>query len=573
MRFLFFPFILLARIFGWIGRALFLVFRGYNVVHLKLRGSLPDRHHAQGLLAALSRPSRGPTLLDVLLALDRARRDPRVKAVFVEVGRLSCGLARAEEIRDALARVQESGRPVWLFAEEMGLTEYLLALGASKVVLAPAGGLALTGVASEVTFLKGLLDKAGVKAQLAARGKYKSARELFAEPSMSEANREMTGALVGDLYEQAVSQIARARKLSEAGVRSRLDEGPFLAREAVGAALVDAAGYAGDLEEDLKKQFPKYRPVGLSSYLDLSTPVAKKNRKGRPTPVAILEVIGHIKGGRSLPGADGSRATGSRTFLKQLESAAKDPAVKAIVLRVDSPGGSALASDLMWHELKKAQEKKPVVVSMSNVAASGGYYVSALPQAPIFCCEATITGSIGVLGGKFSLAGLYEKLGIKKETISRGRRAAFHSASSDFTEGELAKLEADIDAFYKDFVTKMAQGRAKPYEAIHEVAQGRVWTGRQALGNGLADRRGGMLEALAQVRKSLSLPEEAPLGLLFPEAEKARWPIRIEWNFQDRAVESLEEVLGAGPLRLLRLARLFAGERVLAILPFEMDWR
>ncbi|MEW6775289.1 MAG: signal peptide peptidase SppA [Bdellovibrionota bacterium] len=564
MRLLTIPILLIVRGLGWLARKIFLATRGYNVVRLRLKGSLPDRHGAGGLLSAFSGASRGPTLLEVLLALDRARRDPRVKAVLVEVGHLRCGPARAEEIRRALARLRESGREVWIYFEEAGLPEYLVALGGSRIVLAPAGSLHVAGIASEVTFFKGLLDKAGVQAQLAARGKYKSIRETVAEPAMSEANREMTTALVSDLYEQLVAETAAHRKLDPAKVREILDEGPFLAEQARNYGLVDGTGYLDDLAEELEEKFEPYRPLPLGAYLRLSVDVISK---GNPTAIALLEVAGSIKSGKSLPGPDGRRATGSRTFLKELERAAEDKAVKAILLRVNSPGGSGLASDLMWHALVKASKEKPVVVSMSDVAASGGYYVSAIQGTTILACDSTITGSIGVVGGKFSLAGLYEKLNIRKEIIRRGKHAASSSDAVPYTEEELKKLAADIDAFYQDFVKKMAEGRGKSFEEIDAVAQGRVWTGKQAREQHLADEQGGLLEALTFIRQRLDLPENAPLALLETPGERPRLPIRWEWNFSERPLSRLGI---AEILKPLELARQFAGERVLAILPFEV---
>lgn len=563
LRLLLWPFLLPFRLLGALSRKLFLWFRGYNVVRLHLHGSLPDEHSDVGLLGAMMARGRGPTLLDTLIVLDRARRDPRVEAVLVEVGPLHCGVSRAEEVREALTRVRDAGKKVWIFLEDAGLAEYLLALGAGRIVLAPAGTLNVNGLASEVMFLKGLLDKAGVKACLTARGKYKSARETFTEASISEANREMTTALVDDLYNHLVEEVTRHRKISEEEVRSCLDRGPFRADQAVEAKLADGTGYLDDLADELEENLSKYRPLKEGAYLRLSSGVLKR---GKITPIAMLEVSGHIKSGRSVPGADGQRATGSRTFVKQVERALDDPSVKAVLLRVDSPGGSGLASDVMWHALKKLAAEKPVVISMSNVAASGGYYVSALPGMPILATGSTITGSIGVLGGKFALGELYSKLGVKKEIIARGKRASYHSDYMEYTAEELEKLNEDIEAFYKDFVTKMAECRGRPYEDIDAVAQGRVWTGRQALEHGLADKRGGLLAALAEIRVRLNLDEEAPLGLIHEPGERKRWPIRIEWDFTQ---SPLSELLG----KPLQLAQLFSGERIFALLPFDIRFR
>jgi protease-4 len=494
------------------------------------------------------------------MSLDRARRDDRVKAVLVDLGPLTCGLARSEEVRIALGRVREAGKRVVVYLEECGLAEYSAALGGSEIAMPESASLNVTGVASEVILLKGLFDRVGIRAWLSARGKYKSMREMFAEPAMTPANREMTESLVGDLHTELVETIAAARGMDRERARSSLDRGPFLAQEARELGLVDRVCYFDELEDDLKASVPKYRPVSLGSYLSLSRHLAGR---GRPTPVALLEVRGHIKSGRDVPGNDGARATGSRRFVEDVKAVAEDPRVRAIVLRVDSPGGSALASDLMWRALSKAAEKKPIVVSMSNVAASGGYFVAGIKGAKILALSSTITGSIGVVAGKFDAAGLYAKLGIRKEIVSAGKRGGYFSESRGFSPDELQKLEADLDAHYKLFVTRMAEGRGWDPEAIHAVAQGRVWTGRQALENGLVDRHGGLLSAFDTVRSVLGLRPGAPLALTSRPGEARGLPVRLAWRVPDGLVP---EAL----VTPLRLAEYFAHEHTLALLPFEI---
>lgn len=561
-RLLFWVLLLPFRLLRWAVIRIYLAVWGYDWLRLDIHGSLPDRHGPGGLLAALSAERRGPALLDVLRALDRAARDPRVRAVLIELGPLRCGLARAEEVRRALRRVREADKAVVVYLEEAGLAEYSLALGASRIVLAPAGGLNLVGVSSEVVFLKGLLDKVGIRAWLSARGKYKTARELFAEPGMTEANREMTEALVGDLYEQLVQALAESRGQEPEAVRRVLDEGPFLPEAALGAGLVDDLGYREDAEAAVESAVPHNRPVELDAYLSLSTSVAGR---GRPALVAWLDVAGHIKGGYSVPGADGPRATGSRSFVKEVERIRKESRIKAVLVRVDSPGGSALASDVMWRALCRLREDKPVVVSMAGVAASGGYYVSGLPETPIVALDATITGSIGVLAGKFDARALYDKLGIVKETIARGKRATLFSDYRGFTPDELEKLDHDLDVHYRDFVQKMAAGRGRSPEEVDAVAQGRVWTGRQGSERGLVDRTGGLLDAFDQLRESLSLPAGARLALARSASERRRIPVRLEWN--------LPEALSRALSLPLALAELYPKERLFALLPFDIDVR
>jgi len=563
MRLLLWLFGLPVRALVWAFRRVYVGLRGYSALELRIEGSVPDRHAAPSLLGMLSGDPAGPALIDLLTALERAGRDPRIDTVFVKLGPLRLGLARAQEISAALARVREAGKHVAVHLEEGGLTAYFVALGASEIALPPSGALNVTGVASEVLFLKGLLDKVGLKAWMRARGKYKSARETLAESDMSPANREMTTAMVADLYEQLVDAVASARRLDPASVREHLDRGPFLAEEALALGLVDHVEYAEDVEDRLKEKAPKWRPLRLQTYLRLSTHLVPR---GRPTVVALVEVTGTIKSGQSVPGRERARATGSRRFIKEMKAVAEDPRVKAVVLRVDSPGGSALASDLMWRALTRLSPSKPIVVSMADVAASGGYYVAGIRGASILASPATITGSIGVLSGKVEASRLYEMLGVKKEIVAAGKRAGFFSEARGFTDEDLAKLEADLDAHYSLFLARMAEGRGKTTEEIHTVAQGRVWTGRQALANGLVDAHGGLFDALMKVKALVGVDPKAPLALVSP-APRRRFPFRLSF----RGAQATD-VLPTALLRPLELADYFGGERTLALLPFEFSF-
>lgn len=559
-RLLFALLLLPFRALSWALRRTYVAFWGYSALRLRVHGSLPDRRGPVTLLGLARERSGGPPLFELLVALDRARRDARIRAVLVELGPLGSGLAKSEELRLALARCRDAGKRVVVFLEEGGLSDFSAALGATEIAMPPSGSLNVTGVASEVVLLKGLLDRVGVRAWLSARGKYKSMREMFAEPEMTAANREMTEALVGDLHDALVEAIAGARGMDAARARAALDHGPFLAEEARDLGLIDTVAYFDDVEEALEKAVGKYRPLRLESYLSLSSHL---RGRGRPARVALLEVKGHIKSGRGVPGQDGARATGSRRFVEVVHAVAEDPRIRAIVLRVDSPGGSALASDVMWHALSKAAEKKPLVVSMANVAASGGYFVAGIKGAKILSLKSTITGSIGVVAGKFDAAGLYQKLGIRKELVAAGKHGGYFSEARGFSPEELQKLESDLDAHYRLFLSRVAEGRGKDTESIHAVAQGRVWTGRQALANGLVDEQGGLLAAFDAVRAALGLHPNAPLAVVSAHAERRRFPLRLEWRVP-------ESFLPEALLTPLHLAEYFAGERALALLPFDL---
>jgi protease-4 len=449
----------------------------------------------------------GPSLLNILLALDRAARDPSLERVFVTLDEPQLGLGQAEELREALAKVRDAGKQVTLHADSLGLAGYWVALGASRIVLSPLGSLEVSGIASEFTLLKGLLDKVGLGARLAARGQYKSMREVFSADEMSPANREMLHSLVADLYAALCERVAQSRQLPEHVVRETLDEGPFNAQTAVQLRWVDELAY----RDELSKRFEadgKPRTLSCERY---NQRASRRWTPRQPVAVALLEVQGNIHQGKDSVGMRGRRATGSRSFVEAARRVAEDPQIRGILLRVNSPGGSALASDLMWHALGNAQKGRPLRVSMGDVAASGGYYVSAVPGARLFASATTLTGSIGVVGGKWEGVELLDKLGIKRELISQGRHAAFHSPSVAWGPEEFAKLERELDHTYTDFVRKMADARGQSYEQLEQVAQGRVWTGAQALELCLIDGRGGMLAALESLKAELGVAPERPV--------------------------------------------------------------
>jgi protease-4 len=454
--------------------------------------------------------SPGTPLFSLLAALASAETDEKLRRVLVKVEGFHGGLGRAEELRAALALVRRAGKDVIVVADHLDLAGYWLALGATRIHLSPTGSLEVAGVASEFTLWKGLLDKVGVQARLAARGKYKSMREVFAENEMSAANREMLESLVADLYHQLEQRIAQARSLPEASIRGIVDQGPFRAEEAHRLGLVDAPRYEDDVRDQLEAA-GALRELSHARYLKRRRHSFVPRRLPR---VALLEVSGGIQLGEERVGALQPRSTSAHAFVRACERVRKDKSLRAILLRVNSPGGSALGSDLMWHALVKAKGERPLVVSMGNVAASGGYYVSGIKGARIFASACSVTGSIGVVGGKFEASRLYERLGVGKEIIRVGKHAAFHSPSVDFSEDELWKLQRDIDALYADFVAKMAEGRGVEPTVMEAAAQGRVWTGAQALEHRLIDELGGAREALDAVRRALGLAPSALLALM-----------------------------------------------------------
>jgi protease IV len=504
---------------GWLRWRL----RRQAALQIVLTGALPDVSMGGGWRSWFRRTS-GPDLPSLLDVLDVAARDPKVDTLVVRIEQLECGLGRADEVRAALERFRAAGKPVIVYADELGMAGYWVALGASSIRLPPTGSLNVSGVAMEFTLLEGVLDRAGIHAQLLARGKYKSMREQFTASSMSDANREMLTSLVTDLNGQFVERVAAGRKKTREEVQAAMDSGPFRADQALALGLIDQTQYTDQLADELGVEEGKLQ--GLAEY-------KRRLRRGRlwrrrGTSVALLSISGTIRSGHDRPGPNGPRATGHRSFRRALRRVAEAPKIRAIVLRVDSPGGSALASDLMWRELTLAAKKKPLLVSMVNVAASGGYYTSAVAGVPVWANPSTLTGSIGVVGGKFEASELLAKLGIGRETIASGPRANFYAVTTPWNAEELQKVDADIEAAYRDFVTKMAEARGVSYEALDQVAQGRVWTGRQALEASLVDRLGGLWDVKAAVRERLSLTADAPIRWVAASAPRGLRPRREE---------------------------------------------
>jgi protease IV len=531
-------------------------------LHVVLRGSLPDLAAPRGLLGLL-RPALGPELIALLEGLSAAERDDRLSTLLVRVEDLSCGLARAEEVRAALARVRAAGKQVIIHADELGLAGYWIALGASSIRLSPMGSLNVSGVAMDFTLLEGLLRRVGVRAQLLARGKYKSYRDVFTEPALTDATREVLTSLVADLSGQLTTLVSSARNQSPGAAHEHIHRGPCRAEQARELGLIDSTQYWDELWRELGGE--EERVQGWAAYRKALGKRRWLTR--RQVRVGLLRISGNIRMGHDRQGPNGPRATGHQSLARALRRMTRSGRTRAIVLRVDSPGGSALASDLMWRELTRAASKKPLFVSMVNSAASGGYYTSALAGVPVWAGPTTLTGSIGVVGGKFEVSELLAKLGVGSASITSGPHANFYSPLQPWQPAELEKLEHDLDALYRDFVGKMATGRGLSYEAVDAVAQGRVWTGRQARDVALVDQLGGLHEVAAAVREKLGLGPEVALRWTTAAASTR---LGVE---RESAAEELARPLGAALGALPELAAALecaldlSGERLLLLSP------
>lgn len=485
------------------------------VLELDLTEGLTEGPPVDPLSALLG--MRRPRLSDVLDGLRRARDDGRVTALIAKLGGRPIGFGAVQELRAAVAEFRAAGKTTVAWAETFGefspgTVPYYLASAFERICLQPSGDVVITGVAIEEKFLRGALDKLNVRWEVGQRHEYKTAVNTFTQHGFTEAHREADERLTASLSEQIVSGIAEGRRLGVEEVRALVDRAPLLAGEALEAGLVDRLAYRDEIYTEL------YRHVGDDPRLQY---VARYNRahalssripRPRTDVVALLHAQGGIRLGRSGRGPfQGGGSTGSDTLTAALRSAISDDKVAAIVLRVNSPGGSYIASDTIWREVVRAgRAGKPVVVSMGDVAASGGYFI-AMGADTIVAQAGTLTGSIGVFGGKPVIGELLDRIGVATDGIAQGERARMFSTTASFTDDEWTRVNSWLDRIYDDFTGKAADGRGLDRDRVHELARGRVWTGADARQVGLIDEIGGLEAAAGIARKKAGLAADAPL--------------------------------------------------------------
>jgi protease-4 len=535
--------------------------RPYGILTLELSGELAEEGGEQRLLGLLRRQT-GDYLSAVTL-LRWARDDARLSGVLVRCDDLDANWARVQGLRRSLERLRAAGKKVWVHLERAGVREYYLASVADQVSLTPAATLDVNGLSSEAVFLVDALEKLGIRADIVQMGRYKSAGEMFTRRDMSAPAREMMESLVDDLYAQLADAVASGRRLDPTTLRDLLGRGPFVAAEARDAGLLDVVAHADEIEQRLVDA------CGGAATIDRAAYAPRRGREMRIETLrrsrgtfALLHIGGTIKPGDSIPGPGGVRATGSATVAAALEQIRKRADIDALIVRVASPGGSVLGSDLIWRELVRTREKKPVVISCGDVAASGGYYV-ALAGTPVLAEAGTITGSIGVIAGRASLRGVYDRLGVSKTLITRGRNAALYADYLPLDDEGRGRIHAQAEACYRDFVAKVATARGLSQEAAAAVAEGRVWTGRQALERGLIDELGGIEEAFAAAKRAAQIPLDEPVSVeRFPKPRRL-WKVSVDLNLPNQG--AIAELLGVVPS-----LRYLLRERVWAVLPFHL---
>ncbi len=434
------------------------------------------------------------TVRDTWELLRQAAQDPRVKAMVFAPQGVGAGWAKLQEIREGILAFRKSGKPVVAWLRNPRTREYYLATAADRIYMAPEDVLDVKGLRAEVTFFRKTLDKLGVQMEVERIGKYKDAADMFTRTSMSEESREVLGSILDQLYGRLVDLIATSRKKSPEQVRALIDQGPFLGPQAKAGGLVDDLLFEDQVLEEVKKRLNQkdLKKISHRDYLRSASSAGKTSR------VAFLVGEGSILRGR-VEGPGSEDLIASETFIRLLRQVGSDAGIKGVILRVDSPGGDAIASDDILRELKLLSRKKPLVISMSDVAASGGYFIS-MTGDPILAYPDTITGSIGVIYGKVNLRGLYDKLGIQKEIMARGRFADIDSEYQPLSEAGRMKLRESVGGVYRSFLERVAEARKRKPEEIDALAQGRVWMGGQAHARGLVDELGGLDRAVEMVR-------------------------------------------------------------------------
>jgi protease-4 len=456
------------------------------------------------------------TVSDFWTMFRQAGKDDRIKAILLEPRGVGAGWAKLDELRAGLREFKKSGKPVYAYLRNPGAREYYLATAADKIYFNPEDMLDLKGMRAELSFYKRTLDKVGVEVEVEHAGKYKDAADSLTRTGPTPETREVVNAILDQIFGHLVNSIAGARKLEAAQVRALIDDGPFLDKAAQASKLIDGLLYEDQVRDELKKQLKGQNLERLShrDYLRSATFTASGTDGSKIALVVGEGTISRI-GGDADPFNE-EEGIRSGPFMRMLRQVREDASIKGVILRVNSPGGDAIASDEILHEVKLLSQKKPMVVSMSDLAASGGYYI-AMTGDPVVAYPDTITGSIGVIFGKVNLQGLYGKLGIDTEIIKRGKNADLDTSSRPMSEAARKKLREGIFSTYQAFLERVAEGRKRKVADIEPLAQGRVWMGEQAKGNGLVDQLGGLDAAIDLVRQRAKIPAGERIRLVpFP---------------------------------------------------------
>ena len=552
----------IVRFLAWFGAAV-IVYSIYFAVMLNYRGSVPSRtvlemnltgqmiEDAPDSAVAKYMLADRPRVRDIVDGLDRGAKDDRVVGLVATISSVPMGMAEAQEIRDAVFRFRAKKKFAIAYSETFGEFApgngaYYVATAFDQIYLQPSGDVGLTGLMIETQFMKGTLDKLGVKFHGDHRYEYKNALNIYTETKYTAAHKEANSKVMNSWFSQMKNGICEARHLDPNQFSALVDKGPYLGKEALDAKLVDGMAYRDEVYEQMKTKAGKGAELlYLDKYL---------YRAGRPhdsgKTVALIYGVGQVMRGPSdFSAINGSVTMGSETVAGAFRAAIEDDDVKAILFRVDSPGGSYVASDTIYREVLRARKAgKPVIVSMGNLAGSGGYFV-AMGADKIVAEPGTITGSIGVLGGKMYAAGFWNKLGLSHDEIHTSQNATMFTTTQDYNDTEWQRFEAWLDRVYDDFTGKVAEGRHLSGERVKEIAKGRIWTGEDAKAIGLVDELGGFDTALQLVKKAIGVPENDDVKVVVLPHRKKLYefllPREADNSEKEASAEAVASVLRA----------------------------
>ena len=506
-----------------------------------------------------------PTVLEATRGIRRAARDNRVEALVLHLGDLDWGWAKVAEVRAALVAFGEAGKPVYASIEGGGENSYLLAIAAHVVSMPPTRVLQLNGLAASALFLRGSYDKLDIHPNFDHIGTYKSAAETYTRTDMSDPARRALESLLDDTFGILVDTVSSARHIEADSVRALIDRGPFEAEDALAAGLLDTLMAATDAES------LAVREAGVkSSIKDFDDYVERHDSSEWGAAVAVVYAEGEIISGRTSRSPFGGSVVGSETLIAHLREARERRSIRAVVLRIDSPGGDADASEAIWREVERLRLAKPVVVSMSDLAASGGYYIAVAGDS-ILAEPGTITGSIGILGGKLNLLGLYRKLGMNVETVSRGAHAEMMSPFRDFSPEEQTIFHAHLESFYRTFLERVARGRGMTTTDVDSVGQGRVWSGLAARSRGLIDDWGGLEDAIGVAARRAGLSGTGATVAVFPR-RRHTWMDRWASSLIDENDESAILAQLPGDWQAWARRSRLPSSGVQARMPYDIVW-
>ena len=558
---------------------------------LTLKGTYPEGPSLPGLFGEVQE-----TFGALLARIEKAEKDEDVSGLILNIQSPTLGWSQVNTLSQAIDRLQSKGKKVLAYLDSATTMDYLVATTCDQIVVPESGMLMLIGLRAEVTFYKNLFDKLGVEADMLRVGEFKSAAEPYTRTEMSEPFRREMEEIIDDYYRQIVEGVAKGRGLDPKKVQELIDNGPHSAADAKAAGLIDLVAYEDQIRDLIKEGKPNLDltvtdnygkkkidtdfsgMTGMIKMMNLLMGVEPTQRRSSTSKVAIIYANGAIMTGESTAGILGGETLGSDTLVKAIRKADSDKSVKAIVLRVNSPGGSALASDLIWRALEKVE--KPFVVSMGDVAGSGGYYI-AMGADRIFAEPGTLTGSIGVVGGKFGLQGLFEKVGVTTDVIARGKNSGVMSMLDGFTETERTAMQKMLNDIYKQFTEKAAAGRKMEYDKLEALARGRVYTGAMALKIGLVDELGTLEDAVQHAAELAKLDTSKPIErLVLPKPksplEELFGPLDPDATAKTAGAEAIRATLEqlspelASQLQSLDAINLLANELRLTLMPFRV---